>query len=137
MGFPNIPGVTYTGLKTTRYRYDFGPDFYETAIATVNPPLITPPYEDNPLNGPIYPSFIPKTDSDGNDLAGIRLADVTVPLATYTGWGLSPALGRTMGANTWGNTFPSRRRWRNGARLAIPAPPSKSAIRHSVTIWCR
>jgi hypothetical protein len=50
--------------------------------------VITPPYEDNPANGPIYPSFIPKTDSDGNDIAGVRLADVTVPLATYTGWAL-------------------------------------------------
>src|SRR5262249_16651355 len=26
MGFPNIPGVTYTGLKTTRYLFNYGPD---------------------------------------------------------------------------------------------------------------
>jgi len=106
MGFPNIPGVTYTGLKTTRYRYDFGPDFYETGIATVNPPLITPPYEDNPLNGPIYPSFIPKTDSDGNDIAGIRLADVTVPLATYTGWGLRSGAWADDGCEHMGQYIP-------------------------------
>ena len=31
---------------------------------------------------------MPKTDADGNDIAGIRLPDVTVPLATYTGWSL-------------------------------------------------
>ena len=31
---------------------------------------------------------MPKTDSDGNDIAGVRLPDVTVPLATYTGWAL-------------------------------------------------
>jgi hypothetical protein len=88
MGFPDIPGVTYTGLKTTRYLLDYGPDYYTIGIPSINPPLITPPYEDNPLNGPIYPSFVPKTDSDGNDLAGVRLPDVTVPLATYTGWAL-------------------------------------------------
>src|SRR6266404_83775 len=83
MGFPSIPGVTYTGLKTTRYLLDYGPGFYETGIATINPPVIHPPtYEDNPLNGQIYPSFVPKTDSDGNDIAGVRLPDVTVPLAT-------------------------------------------------------
>ncbi len=94
-GFPNIPDpfwpgftVTYTGLKTTRYLFDYGPDYYTKGIATVNPPLITPPYENNPANGPIYPSFVPKTDSDGNDIAGVRLPDVTVPLATYTGWAL-------------------------------------------------
>ena len=57
-------------------------------MCTINPPLITPPYEDNRANGPIYPSFVPKTDADGNDIAGIRLPDVTVPLATYTGWAL-------------------------------------------------
>lgn len=88
VGFPNIPGVTYTGLKTTRYLLNYGPNFYTTGIATINPPVIIPPYEDNPLNGPIYPSFVPKTDSDGNDIAGVRLPDVTVPLATYTGWAL-------------------------------------------------
>ena len=31
---------------------------------------------------------MPKTDRDGNDIAGVRLPDVTVPLATYTGWAL-------------------------------------------------
>ena len=40
------------------------------------------------VDGPVYPSFVPKTDSDGNDIAGVRLVDVTVPLATYTGWAL-------------------------------------------------
>jgi hypothetical protein len=95
VGFPTIPdpfrpgfNVTFTGLETTRYLFDYGLNFYETGIATVNPPVITPPYQDNPANGPIYPSYVPKTDSDGNDIAGVRLPDVTVPLATYTGWAL-------------------------------------------------
>jgi hypothetical protein len=88
VGFPDIPGVTYTGLKTTRYWLDYGPGFYTTGVATINPPLFTAPYQDNPLNGPIYPSFVSKTDSDGNEIAGVRLPDVTVPLATYTGWAL-------------------------------------------------
>jgi alpha/beta hydrolase family protein len=88
VGFPNIPGVTYTGLKTTRYLLDYGPHYYETGIASINPPVITPPYQHNPANGPIYPSYVPRTDRDGNDIAGVRLVDVTVPLATYTGWAL-------------------------------------------------
>src|SRR5262249_60864803 len=95
MGFPNIPGVTYVGLKTTRYLFDYGPDFYTTGIATINPPVIhvvtgnpQATYQDNPLDGPIYPSFIPQTDSDGNDIADVRLTDVAVPLAPHTGWGL-------------------------------------------------
>jgi hypothetical protein len=88
VGFPTIPGVIYTGLKSTRYLLNYGPDFYDTGIMTINPPAITPPVFDNPKNGPIYPTYVPKTDEDGNDIAGIRLPDVTVPLATYTGWSL-------------------------------------------------
>jgi hypothetical protein len=113
MGFPNIPdpfrpgfNVTYSGLKTTRYRFNFGPNFYETGIPTINPPVITPPYEDNPANGPIYPSLIPKTDSDGNDLAGVRLADVTVPLATYTGWALRSGPQANDGCESSGQYIP-------------------------------
>src|SRR5712691_10046747 len=89
--FPHIPGVAYSGFKTTRYLLNYGPDFYKTGIPTINPPMFKPPYQDNPANGPIYPSFVPKTDADGNDLAGLRLPEVQVPLATYTGWALRAA----------------------------------------------
>lgn len=110
MGFPNIPGVTYTGLKTTRYLLDFGPGYYDGGpgggIPTINPPAITPPYEDNPANGKIYPSFVPKTDRDGNDIAGVRLADVAVPLATYTGWALRSGLQTNDGCEDSGQFIP-------------------------------
>jgi hypothetical protein len=101
-GFPlNIPDpfnetpngkVTYTGMKSPRYRFNLGPDFYTTGIPTIFPPIITAPYEIEtavPIvtaNGPLYPSFVPKVDSDGNDIAGLRLPDVAVPVMTYTGW---------------------------------------------------
>jgi len=118
MGFPNIPSpfedtpgplVTYTGLKTTRYHFDYGLNFYETGIATVNPPLFpftTPSYQDDARNGPIYPSFVPKTDGDGNDIAGVRLADVTVPLATYTGWALRRGAQANDGCEASGQFIP-------------------------------
>jgi hypothetical protein len=106
MGFPSIPGVTYTGLKTTRYLLDYGPDYYTLGIPTVNPPAITSPYEDNPLNGPIYPSFVPKTDRDGNDIAGVRLPDVAVPVATYTGWALRSGPQATDGCESAGQFIP-------------------------------
>ena len=88
VGFPNIPGVQYTGLETTRYLQNYGPNFYTTGIATFNPPLFAAPYQDNPANGPIYQSYVPTTDADGNDIAGVRLPEVGIPLATYTGWAL-------------------------------------------------
>lgn len=36
--------------------------------------------------GAPLPLLVPQVDRDGNELAGIRLPDLTVPLATYTGW---------------------------------------------------
>jgi len=79
-GFPNIPGVKYTGLMTTGDLFDFGPQF-KSGILTTLPPVVTSP----------YPVFVPKTDKDGNDIAGVRFPDVEVPLATYTGWALRGA----------------------------------------------
>jgi hypothetical protein len=106
MGFPDIPGVTYTGLETTRYRFNYGPHYYSRGVATINPPVIHLPYENNPANGPIYPSYIPKTDADGNDIAGVRLVDVTVPLATYTGWGLRSGPQANDGCESSGQSIP-------------------------------
>ena len=34
---------------------------------------------------------MPQTDRDGNDVAGVRLPDVSVPLATLTGWNFRKA----------------------------------------------
>jgi hypothetical protein len=106
VGFPNIPGVTYNGLKTTRYLLDYGPDYYTLGIPTINPPLVTPPYQQNPSNGPIYPSYVPTTDRDGNDIAGVRLPDVTVPLATYTGWALRAGAWANDGCEGSGQMIP-------------------------------
>lgn len=35
-----------------------------------------------------YQLFVPMTDVDGHDIAGVRLPDIAVPLATHTGWNL-------------------------------------------------
>jgi hypothetical protein len=106
VGFPAIPGVTYNGLKTTRYLFDMGPNFYATGVPTTFPPVINAPYQDNPANGPFYPSFVPATDKDGNDIAGVRLPDVTVPLATYTGWALRAGAASGDGCEGSGQYIP-------------------------------
>jgi hypothetical protein len=118
--YVGIPGVTYTGLKTTRYRFNYGRNFYKTGIPTVNPPVITPPYEDNPANGPIYPSYVPEVDSDGNDIAGIRLPELTVPLATYTGWGLRSGVWANDGCESSGQYIPFQAT--KAQRIAVSDP---------------
>ena len=44
--------------------------------------------------GTPLPLLVPQVDQDGNELAGIRLPEIAVPLATYTGWNFrKPAIG--------------------------------------------
>jgi Alpha/beta hydrolase domain len=51
---------------------------------------ITPPVDwtDPPEDGPsqFYETFVSAVDADGNEVSGIRLPPIAVPLATYTGW---------------------------------------------------
>jgi len=77
-GFPRIPGVVYNGTHHTGDLWDFGPDFDKGFVSVLPPKLVGTP----------YPVFVPKADADGNDVAGIRMPEVAVPVATYTGWAL-------------------------------------------------
>ncbi len=77
-GFPKIPGVHYNARLHTGDVFDFGPD-EARGITTQWPPI---------LLGSPYPVAVPKGDADGNTIAGIRLPDIAVPIATYTGWNL-------------------------------------------------
>jgi hypothetical protein len=77
-GFPNIQGVKYNGRMHTGDLFNHGPKF-DDGILTIWPPRIV---------GTPYPALVPKTDVDGNDIAGVRVPEVAVPLATYTGWNL-------------------------------------------------
>ena len=122
VGFPHIPGVVYNGLQTTRYLFDYGPNFYTTGIATINPPVVVASYQDNPANGPIYPSYVPTTDADGNDIAGVRLPDVTVPLATYTGWALRAGNQANDGCEGSGQYIPFARTQAERIATGDPRP---------------
>jgi hypothetical protein len=70
--------VIYNGVHHTGDLFDFGPDF-DKGFVSVQPPK---------LLGTPYPALVPKADADGNDIAGLRVPEVAVPVATYTGWAL-------------------------------------------------
>lgn len=78
VGFPEIPGVTYTGVVSVRELYDYGPEF-DRGIISHWPPIPT---------GRAYPTLVPKVNTDGIDQTGIQLPDIAVPIGTYTGWNL-------------------------------------------------
>jgi hypothetical protein len=75
--FQAIPGVQFPAHLRSIARLDFGPGVDE-GIATLLPPKVGNPYA----------NLVSAVDEDGNELAGIRLPDISVPLATYTGWNL-------------------------------------------------
>jgi hypothetical protein len=65
-GFPALPGVAIVRQVNT----------------------VTPPGDwTDPQPAPrAYVALVPRVDADGNEVAGIRLPDIAVPLGTYTGW---------------------------------------------------
>jgi hypothetical protein len=81
--FPHIPGVNTPHEESLAYRLDFGPQWKQGIVAN-EPARVGKP----------FPGFVPQADSDGNDLGGVRLPELQVPLATYTGWNLrDPSIG--------------------------------------------
>jgi hypothetical protein len=78
VGFPHIPGVQYNGRKHEGDLMDFGPQASEGLLTFLPPRRLGSP----------YPALVPKTDADGNTLAGVRLPEIAAPVATYTGWSL-------------------------------------------------
>jgi hypothetical protein len=81
--FPKIPGVNKPHEVSLAYGLDFGPQWKQGFI-TIEPARVG-----NPLG-----VLVPQSDADGNDLGGVRLPELQVPLATYTGWNLrDPSIG--------------------------------------------
>jgi Alpha/beta hydrolase domain len=76
--FPQLAGVTTTTAVHRAYRVDYGPRFRTEGIVTQEPPKM----------GKAFPILVPQVDADGNDIAGVRMPELSVPLATYTGWNL-------------------------------------------------
>ena len=81
--FPKIPSVNQPHEATTGYRLDFGPNWRQ-GILQLQPPKV----------GPLYPALVPQVDADGNERDGVRLPELSVPLATYASWNLrDPSIG--------------------------------------------
>ncbi|MBL8179744.1 MAG: hypothetical protein JNK48_34010 [Bryobacterales bacterium] len=79
--FPRLRGVNVPRRIQQAWRADYGPEFRSHGIVTNDPPKL----------GKAYATLVPQVDGDGNEVAGIRLPEIQVPLATYTGWNLRAA----------------------------------------------
>jgi hypothetical protein len=113
--FPKIPGVAVPTRIQKGYRADYGPEFRSRGIVTIDPPK---------LAGKPYPIFVPQVDRDGNETSGVRLPNVQVPLATYTGWNLrTPDIGAPDELNSMiGSFIPFARTSEQRAQRGDPRP---------------
>jgi hypothetical protein len=81
--FPAIPGVNKPHEANAAYRLDFGPKWRD-GILSIQPPKV----------GEAFPVLVPQVDADGNERDGVRMPEISVPLATYASWNLrDPSIG--------------------------------------------
>lgn len=105
--FPSIPNVRAPAVVYAPLRLDPGPRWYTEGIADIVPPRAGEPYR----------TLVPVVNEDGNEIAGIRLPDIAVPVATLTGWNPRAAAWGADGMLT---------RWM-GSLLEFPHTPSERA----------
>ncbi|MBI5686258.1 MAG: hypothetical protein HZC54_14390 [Verrucomicrobia bacterium] len=84
-----------TLVPVAKVRFPALPGIASPRSATGGPRLRNPNWPNGAGAGAKLPLLVPQVDADGNDLAGIRMPDVSVPLGTCTGWVFRPA---SMGA---------------------------------------
>jgi alpha/beta hydrolase family protein len=66
--FPRLQGLNLPTHKRDAYQLDFS--------------------SEPPKAGQKYQTLIPQVDLDGNETSGIKMPEIAVPLASYTGWNL-------------------------------------------------
>ncbi len=93
--FPKIPGVNMPREVSTAYLLNFQVRMVDInfgkkgSVSPERKEVVEPP-----VIGGVFNALVPQSDSDGNDLGGVRLPELQVPLATYTGWNLrDPSIG--------------------------------------------
>jgi len=75
--FPAIPGVVCPRAPNRLFPLDFGPEVDAGRFTR------EPPHEDRTRE---YAVLVPAVDADGNDVPGVRVPHLAVPVATHTGW---------------------------------------------------
>ncbi|MGA2211868.1 MAG: alpha/beta hydrolase domain-containing protein [Bryobacteraceae bacterium] len=119
--FPKIPGIATPRYNRRAFQLDFSSE----------PPKLGPP----------FPTLVPQVNLDGNETSGIRMPEIQVPLASYTGWNLrSPKIGAPdqlySMAGSW-IPFPvnkAERTKRKDPRMSIQERyPSKDAYLEKIT----
>jgi Alpha/beta hydrolase domain len=117
------------GVRPPESRYPKLADGSLTPVKSVRFPAIPGVADPRTIVGPALvaangieplPFLVPQVDADGNELAGIRVPDITVPMATNTGWNFrSPSVGN-----------PDDIVMLMGSWIPFPITPAERAARH-------
>ncbi len=95
--FPKIPGVNMPHEVSLAYHIDREAQFVNIKFGSDGKGIPGPKETvvlEPPRVGDPFGVLVPQSDADGNDLGGVRLPELQVPLATYTGWNLrDPSIG--------------------------------------------
>ena len=99
--FAKLPGLNPPERLARAQRLDYGPELEQGHTVTLPA-----------LQGAQFPAFVSSLNADLNEIAGIRLPELAVPLATYTGWNLrhaergNPGLFNGITGGLAGSTIP-------------------------------
>lgn len=108
---PAIPGVTLARIPYQPYRLDFGARWAQGIID-----------REPPRTGAPYTVLVPRVDSIGNDLGGIRSIELRVPLATYFPWQLRTGVASDRLVSFQGTFVPLPRGEAERTRSGDPRP---------------
>ena len=108
--FAKLPGLNPPERLARAQRLDYGPELEQGRTVTL--PAV---------QGAQFQAFVSNLNEDLNEIAGIRLPELAVPLATHTGWNLrhpergNPSLFHGVTGGLAGSTipFPATRRLRD------------------------
>lgn len=87
--YPKLSDGTLTPV--TSVRFPIIPGIAQPHGVKAGGRVRNPQWADGAGAGTELPLLVPQVDADGNDLAGIRMPDIAVPLGTATGWVFRPA----------------------------------------------
>jgi hypothetical protein len=77
--FPKVPSFPFTTYMPRVWRLDFGREYQTRRVISIEPPR----------TGEAFAVLVPQVNADGNDVSGIRLPELAVPLGTYAGWNIT------------------------------------------------
>ena len=126
--FENIPGASFPKHHKIIRSLDFGPN---RAVPSQIPPRV----------GDAFPAMVSSIDSDGNEIGGVRLPSISVPLATFAGWNVRHAdiggQGQVLapGGTVVGSAIPLPVSREDRIASGDPGPQSRNDTLHARSIW--